>query len=230
MKMLGLQATLRSLVFLVCAGALATGARTEGGRRALQQATIVGATSVPAPAGTRTLYSLHGVGTQNYTAQQNGTYLNIGAVADLYDGTTKTARHFFDANDKATWVIFDPATGAVQGTVQGTVKAKAARQRQVDDGGFGSVDALLLTATQGTGVLKGATYIQRLNPLGGALPTGLFGLPAYADKIPNYDVAVPYQADYVFLAGGLPYGEGGRRRMAHFQKRLHHPLTPDGHD
>lgn len=31
MKMLGLQATLRSLVFLVCAGALATGARTEGG-------------------------------------------------------------------------------------------------------------------------------------------------------------------------------------------------------
>ncbi len=72
-------------------------------------------------------------------------------MADLYDGTTKTARHFFDANDKATWVIFDPATGAVQGTVQGTVKAKAARQRQVDDGGFGSVDALLLTATQGTG-------------------------------------------------------------------------------
>jgi hypothetical protein len=41
-----------------------------GSRRALQQATVVGATSVPAPSGTRTLYSFHGVGTQNYTARK----------------------------------------------------------------------------------------------------------------------------------------------------------------
>lgn len=84
-------------------------------------------------------------------AETNGTYLNTGAVADLYTGLTKTARHFFDAASKPTFIIFDPSTGAIQGTVQGSVKAKAARQRQQDDGGFGSVDALLLTAHNGTG-------------------------------------------------------------------------------
>ncbi|KAK9909748.1 hypothetical protein WJX75_006866 [Coccomyxa subellipsoidea] len=214
------------IVLLLCAGALATGASAKGSRRALQQATVVGATSVPAPSGTRTLYSFHGVGTQNYTALQNGTYHNIGAVADLYDGTTKTARHFFDAASKPNWEILDPTTGAVQGAVKGSAKAHAARQRQPDDGGYGSVDALLLTASTGTGVLSGCTYIQRLNPLGGVLPTGLYGLPAYSSNIPNFDVAIPYQADYVFLGGGLPY-DGGRRRMASFQKRLHHPSTPD---
>lgn len=83
---------------------------------------------------------------------QNGTYMNTGAVADLYDGTSKIARHFSDASGKPTWQIFDPNTGAIQGMVQGAVKAKAARQRQQDDGGFGSVDALLLTASGGTGM------------------------------------------------------------------------------
>ncbi|BDA42825.1 hypothetical protein COCOBI_03-7180 [Coccomyxa sp. Obi] len=217
------------LLLVTCAVPLAAGASWEGVRRALQQATIVGATSVGAPSGTQTLYNFHGVGTQNYTAMQNGTYMNTGAVADLYDGTTKTARHFFDASGTPTWQIFDPNTGAIQGMVQGAVKAKAARQRQQDDGGFGSVDALLLTASGGTGVLSRCTYIQRLNPLGGNLPTGLFGLPAYAGSIPDFPAAIPYQADYVFLSGGLPYDVGGKRRMAHFQKRLHHPLTPNEH-
>ena len=78
--------------------------------------------------------------------------MNTGAVADLYDGKTEIARHFFDASGKPTWQIFDTNTGAIQGMVQGVVKAKAARQRQQDDGGFGSVDALLLTASGGTGM------------------------------------------------------------------------------
>lgn len=73
-------------------------------------------------------------------------------MADLYDGTTKTARHFFDAAGKPNWEILDPTTGAVQGAVKGSAKAHAARQRQPDDGGYGSVDALLLTASTGTGV------------------------------------------------------------------------------
>lgn len=165
-----------------------------GVRRTLQQATVVGATTVGAPSGTQTLYNLHGVGTQNYTASkflrivllkhgchqfpgracleqsgqlckhsvkltvkvwvpvQNGSYQNTGAVADLYDGTTKTARHFFDASGTPTWQILDPNTGAIQGMVHGAVKAKAARQREQNDGGFGSVDALLLTASGGSGM------------------------------------------------------------------------------
>ncbi|EIE24536.1 hypothetical protein COCSUDRAFT_61966 [Coccomyxa subellipsoidea C-169] len=119
----------------------------------------------------------------------NGTYRLQGAVADLYDGTIKTGQHFFNAAGKPNWVIFDSATGAVQGTVVGAIKARATVQKQANDGGFGSVDALLIAASNGT---------------------GLSGLPAYTDKIPNYPLAIPYQSGYVFLTGGQPNKEGGR--------------------
>ena len=46
-------------------------------------------------------------------AESNSTYKNTGAVADLYTSDrAKGARHFFDAAGEATWVIFDPSTGA----------------------------------------------------------------------------------------------------------------------
>ncbi len=52
------------------------------------------------------------------------------------------------------------------------------------------------------------TYVQRLNTLGGMAPTGLYALPAY-NGTSNIQLAVPYQADYVFLTGGRT---GGARR------------------
>ena len=50
------------------------------------------------------------------------------------------------------------------------------------------------------GTLASVTHVQRVNVLGGVAPTGLFALPAY-NGIPNFQLAVPYQADYIFLAG-----------------------------
>ena len=58
------------------------------------------------------------------------------------------------------------------------------------------------------GELANVTYIQRLNTLGGMAPTELYALPAY-NGTSNFQLAVPYQADYVFLTGG---GTGGARR------------------
>ena len=49
-----------------------------------------------------------------------------------------------------------------------------------------------------------------------------------ANVIDNKELAIPYQADYVLLTGGLPYAlEGGRERASAFQRHLHHPMTPD---
>lgn len=52
------------------------------------------------------------------------------------------------------------------------------------------------------------TYIQRLNTLGGMVPPRLYALPGF-NGTSNFQLAVPYQADYVFLTGG---GTGGSRR------------------
>ena len=66
------------------------------------------------------------------------------------------------------------------------------------------------------------------NPFGGVVPKGMRALPAHADVIDNKELAIPYQADYVLLTGGLPYAlEGGRERAPAFQRHLHHPMTPD---
>ena len=47
------------------------------------------------------------------------------------------------------------------------------------------------------------TYIERLNTLGGVAPTNLTTLAAYK-SIANFQLAIPYQSDYVFLTGGGP--------------------------
>ncbi len=71
------------------------------------------------------------------------------------------------------------------------------------------------------------TYIEMQNPLGGVVPTGLYALPAHADKVDNHKLAIPYQADYNFLSGGLPYGKGGKERAPAFEVHLHHPMTKE---
>jgi hypothetical protein len=74
-------------------------------------------------------------------------------------------------------------------------------------------------------VLKGTTYVQLLNPLGGIPPPELSPLTSYSEHIANFPLAVPYQADYVFLSHGLPYEEKSSRKGKGFQRNLHHPLT-----
>ena len=54
----------------------------------------------------------------------------------------------------------------------------------------------------------------------------MHALPAHANVIDNKELAIPYQADYVFLTGGLPYAlEGGKERAKAFERHLHHPMT-----
>ena len=48
------------------------------------------------------------------------------------------------------------------------------------------------------GTLAKVTFVQRLNTLGGQIAPGQFTLPAF-NGIPNFQLAIPYQADYIFL-------------------------------
>ena len=83
-------------------------------------------------------------------AEADSSYLNTGAKADLYSGTVLRAHHYF-VGSTPTFEMVDTATGLSVGIVHGKPAAKAAVARQPDDGGFGSVADLLLTAFGGEG-------------------------------------------------------------------------------
>lgn len=82
----------------------------------------------------------------------NASYVSIGAVADLYNGATEVGRHFFNKEGEPTFVIVNAQTGAEEGRLLAKPTARAGRERQVNDGGYGSVDAELLLVHAGTGV------------------------------------------------------------------------------
>lgn len=80
------------------------------------------------------------------------------------------------------------------------------------------------------GWLADVTYIELQSPLGGVVPRGMHALPAHENVVDNHKLAIPYQAEYVLLTGGLPYGpigEGGKERLEFFERHLHHPMTED---
>ena len=80
------------------------------------------------------------------------------------------------------------------------------------------------------GWLADVTYIELQSPLGGVVPRGMHALPAHENVVDNHKLAIPYQAEYVLLTGGLPYGpigEGGKERLESFERHLHHPMTKD---
>ncbi|CAK0750586.1 hypothetical protein CVIRNUC_002002 [Coccomyxa viridis] len=169
-----------------------------GPHRMLQQ---TASSSVDAPVDTAVLLTLRGIGTQNYTAQKSTSYLNTGARADLYSNSTlKRAIHFFDDASHPTWILLSP-TGSQEGMVHGRIIARSPMPASSDDGGFGSVDALLLKAFGGEGTLASCTYIQRLNVNGGGAPKGFHTLPAW-NGIASFEAAFPYQAIYTFSSGG----------------------------
>lgn len=88
-------------------------------------------------------------------AEANSSYLNTGAVANLYFGGVIGAHHFFDSQGP----VFELADGA--GLVHGKVLTKEAAPRQADDGGFGSVAELLLVAHGGQGARPAASKRER---------------------------------------------------------------------
>ena len=85
------------------------------------------------------------------STESNSAYQDTGAVADLYQGATLSAHHYFNAQGLPTFATFDTATGAQTGIVSGRPLATAAAPRQADDGGFGSVAELLLGAVNAEG-------------------------------------------------------------------------------
>lgn len=87
----------------------------------------------------------------------NGTYRNIGAVADLYKNGTYAGHHFFDEAGRPTWVLLDPPGD--NWTFRGVVTAMAPTQNQQNDGGFGSVDSLLLQMTDGSGMFLAKSVV-----------------------------------------------------------------------
>lgn len=154
---------------------------------------------VAQPAGTEILFTWHGVGTQNYTSAASTKYENTGAVADLFKpDKTLISKHLFLQPGRPSFTQINQNTGETIGFVTGTRLAAQDQEPQPDDGGFGSVPELLLQVVEASGSLSKVTYIQRLNTKGGVIPDGLFTLPAFGN-IPNFQSAIPYQADYVFL-------------------------------
>ena len=58
-----------------------------------------------------------------------------------------------------------------------------------------------LQALSADGFFEGVTFVQRINTLGGEVPTGMFPLPASPTGIPDMLLDIPYQADYLFFVG-----------------------------
>lgn len=181
------------------------------------------------PDGARTFFNLHAVGTQNYTAAEDGSYISTGSSAELFEGTFKKGRHYVSASGIPVWEVHDNL-GAVKGSVKGRALTKVARKPEASDGGFGSVDSVLYVTYDAEGWLADVTYIELQSPLGGVVPRGMHALPAHENVVDNHKLVIPYQAEYVLLTGGLPYGpigEGGKERLESFERHLHHPMTKD---
>lgn len=161
---------------------------------------------VSAPAGTTTALNWHAVGTNNYSSSATSQYESAGSVADLFlENGTKVGKHFFITNSDGS---ISPAftrispTGQLLGTVVGVITATQNAPASNDDGGYGSIPEALLKVTFADGFYANITYIQRVNTLGGVVPGNpkLFTLPATNRGVGNFLLAVPYQADYLFLA------------------------------
>ena len=85
----------------------------------------------------------------------DATYKLVGANADLFKGNTSTliGMHFFNEAGQPTFTQIDGSgneVGSVVGKPMGSVKPPS----KSDDGGFGSVPDLLLSASEGTGNTK----------------------------------------------------------------------------
>ena len=99
------------------------------------------------------------------------------------------------SNMCCSFTKIDPTSGETTGVLTAQVIAQSpAPAQQTNDGGFGSVNNLLLKVTSASGTLAAITFVQRINSIGGEPPSGLTGIAGF-DGIPADDLSVPYAAD-----------------------------------
>ena len=159
-------------------------------------------------AGNKVFLVGHGVGTQNYVCQPSGTgfaFTLFTPEATLFNHGDKqqVTTHYFSPNDNP----FDPADkGVIRATWEhsrdsSTVWAQAIQQSTdahfVAAGAIPWVKLKVVGAQNGpTGGdrLSGATFIQRLNTIGGSAPSTGCAVSGDVGK----KAFVPYTADYFF--------------------------------
>ncbi|KAK9835999.1 hypothetical protein WJX81_005101 [Elliptochloris bilobata] len=163
--------------------------------------------SAARPANAAVLFEYHCVGVQNYTTLNGNDYANTGTVGDLYQVQNtqlqKVGWHFVDTRGYPTWQVWDLQRGNMDGAVSGQKVGNSDVPNAQNDGGFGSIPQALFQTIPGTasGVFGSVAYIQRINTLGGRIPGNFYSIPAF-QTIKNYALAIPFQADYVFLSAG----------------------------
>jgi hypothetical protein len=157
---------------------------------------------IQTPEGVTLIHHLHAAGTQDYKctatagAGDAGTtysWVFIAPEAVLSDDCgNQVGKHFAGSGGAATPRWQYTADGSF---VQG-VKVQASPVA-------GSIPALLLAATQhSAGAFGDVTYVQRLDPAGGAAPPAAECNAGNADEVEK----VGYSADYYFYTGGLDGG------------------------
>jgi hypothetical protein len=68
----------------------------------------------------------------------------------LYKEEVKVGRHYYNNAGEPMFIVYD-AHGAEEGRLQAKTNIRATRDRQANDGGYGSVDSELLISQNGTG-------------------------------------------------------------------------------
>jgi hypothetical protein len=148
---------------------------------------------IQVPKDSKLILHVYAKGMQVYFCKQDtkdtSKYLWVfkGPVAVLYDDPARThaiGKHYFDAANNATWEDTDGS------------KVAGTKVQQVNSPDSLAIPWLLVKAinTQGPGVLKAVTYVQRILTKGGKAP-------AKADASQKGEpFEAPYEAEYLFYS------------------------------
>ena len=150
--------------------------------------------ALAAPAGAVVKAHGHAVGAQIYTCNAAGGGADGGAVTYTWSLKAPDARLYDSDGAQIGTHGAGPSWTSNDGSVANGVKVA-----QVDAPQAGAITWLLLrvASTTGTGEFSDATFVQRLNTVGGVAPaTGCDSTTT------GTDTAIGYSADYYFYTGG----------------------------
>jgi hypothetical protein len=135
----------------------------------------------------------HGVGTQIYTCLPNPNATPDGGVEDIWTFKAPNATLYNEHCCVAGTHFAGPTWQSIDGSTIVGSKVASAASPNAD-----SIPMLLLKAksNSGNGIFSNVTYVQRLDTQGGVAPSG-------ACNIEGAELAVPYEANYYFYAGGI---------------------------
>ena len=200
-----MRTSMRRILFIACAAALAVAFTVS-----LQQPTRAAGDTPPpvpaniqVPAGNKLFLVGRAIGTQNYVCQPVGDgfkFVLFTPQATLFSDSKQVTTHYFSPNPEQD--------GAIRATWQhsrdtSTVWGEVKPGHSSSDPAYvapGAIPWLLVTKVgaqagpDGGDMLKGTTYIQRLNTSGGAAPSTGCGSPEDIGK----REFVPYTTDYYF--------------------------------